>query len=89
MVWVKEKERLALEEEGELVGEVLFPKIEGKIQITHTFVSEAYRGQGIAEKLLNALVEELRARQETATPVCSYSLAYRQKHPEAQDVLVP
>lgn len=70
-----------------LVGEVAFPQVDGVIQITHTFVDEAYRGQGIAGKLLDALVAELRKRGEKALPVCTYSVSYFAKHPEALDVV--
>lgn len=88
MELVIEKERIAfLDEEKKLVGEVAFPTIDGVVQITHTFVDEAYRGQGIAGKLLDALVSELRKRGEKALPVCAYSVGYFAKHPEALDVV--
>ena len=88
MEFVIEQGRIAyLDEKKALVGEVLFPKKDGVIQITHTFVDEAYRGQGIAGKLLDALVAELRKRGEKALPVCTYSVGYFAKHPEALDVV--
>jgi uncharacterized protein len=88
MKLVKEDARIALlDDQGSLVGEVSFPEVDGIRQITHTFVAEAYRGQGIAGKLLDELVIELRERKLQAFPLCSYSVAYFAKHPEAQDVV--
>ena len=88
MELIIEQERIAyLDEKKALVGEVTFPRVDGIVQITHTFVDEAYRGQGIAGKLLDTLVQELRKRGEKALPVCAYSIAYFAKHTEAQDVV--
>jgi len=88
MELVIEEERIAfLDDKKKRVGEVAFPKIDGVIQITHTFVDETYRGQGMAGKLLDALVAELRKRGEKALPVCSYSVGYFAKHPEELDVV--
>jgi uncharacterized protein len=85
---VIEQSRIAfLDEEDKLIGEVTFPAIDGVVQINHTFVDEAYRGQGIAGQLLDALVEELRKRGVKALPVCTFSIGYFAKHPEAQDVI--
>jgi predicted GNAT family acetyltransferase len=88
MKLVKEESRIRfVEEDGSLVGEVTFPSIDGVIQINHTFVAEAYRGQGIAGKLLDEVVLTLRERGVKALPVCAYSISYFAKHPEAQDVV--
>jgi predicted GNAT family acetyltransferase len=88
MKLVKEESRIALvEEDGKLVGEVTFPVIDGVIQINHTFVDEAYRGQGIAGQLLDEVVKTLRERGVKALPVCAYSVSYFAKHPENQDVI--
>jgi uncharacterized protein len=86
MVTVIEKDRVLMREGEALVGEVDFPIVEGVRQITHTFVDEKYRGQGIAGQLLKALVGELRKRREKAVPVCAYSVGYFAKHPEDTDV---
>lgn len=83
-----EKERVALvDSDGSLMGEVLFPSIEGQIEITHTFVDEKYRGQGLAKILLDTVVDELRKRQQKALPLCSYSQAYFAKYPDKSDVI--
>mgnify|MGYP001336732929 CR=1 FL=1 len=88
MKLVKEDNRISyVEEDGKLVGEVTFPRIDGILQINHTFVDEAYRGQGIAGKLLDEVVKTLRERGEKALPVCAYSVSYFAKHPENQDVI--
>ncbi|MDY4280322.1 MAG: GNAT family N-acetyltransferase [[Pasteurella] mairii] len=42
------------------------------INATHTFVSEALRGQGVADKLYQALVTFVREHQLKLIPTCSY-----------------
>jgi predicted GNAT family acetyltransferase len=87
METIIELDRLVFKEGEKLVAEVDFPTIDEKRQITHTYVDEAYRGQGLAGRLLDELVKELRKRKEKAIPMCSYSLAYFSKHTESLDVV--
>ncbi|OZN24187.1 GNAT family N-acetyltransferase [Actinobacillus seminis] len=42
------------------------------INATHTFVSEALRGQGVADKLYRSLVTFVRGHQLKLIPTCSY-----------------
>lgn len=43
------------------------------VTITHTYVSENMRGQGIAEKLLNKVIEYAISKGKKILPVCSYA----------------
>lgn len=71
-----------------LLAEVTFPARGGKVvEITHTFVDESLRGQGVAGKLMEALVQKLREESKTAVPVCSYAVQWFSSHPEAADRL--
>ncbi|PLX21080.1 MAG: N-acetyltransferase [Salinivirgaceae bacterium] len=55
---------------------------ENKIYLTHTRVSEELRGQGIAGKLVSAVLEELHNSEFKIIPVCDYVKAFIEKHPE-------
>ena len=57
------------------------------VEITHTFVDDSLRGQGIAGNLMKAVAEELRAEKKKAVPVCSYAQAWFRRHPEYADVV--
>ena len=62
-------------------------KARGKARIAdHTFVPPEGRGQGIAAKLVDALVEDARREGFTIQPQCSYVEAAFRRHPEWADV---
>ena len=78
----------SLSGDGEIIAEITFPLINSStVDINHTFVDESLRGQGIANKLMCAAVEELRAKNLKATATCSYAVKWFASHPEHTDLL--
>ena len=62
-------------------------KARGNARIAdHTFVPPEGRGQGIAAKLVDALVEDARREGFTIVPQCSYVEAAFRRHPEWADI---
>ena len=53
----------------------------------HTFVPPAMRGQGVAQKLVEALVADAREQGFRIVPQCSYVEALFRRHPEWADLL--
>lgn len=53
----------------------------------HTFVPPAMRGQGVAQKLVEALVADARKHDFRIVPQCSYVAALFRRHPEWADLL--
>ena len=73
---------------NELLAEITFPYIdEQTVDVNHTFVYSSLRGQGIAGKLMETLVEELEARNLKAVPTCSYAQSWFDKHPECSSLI--
>lgn len=58
------------------------------IIIDHTFVDPSLRGQGVAQLLMDAVVQMAREEQLKIVPVCSYAVVAFQRHKEYQDVLL-
>ena len=73
---------------GETIAEVLFPdRGDGTVEVTHTFVDDSLRGQGVAGKLMEALSAELRREGKRAVLTCSYAQSWFEKHCENADIL--
>lgn len=70
-------------ETGDLLAEITFPYVdENTVDVNHTFVDTSLRGQGIAGKLMQELVDELEKRGLKAVPTCSYAQRWFEKHGE-------
>ena len=76
------------DEKGDMLAEVLFPA-EGAniVNITHTFVDDSLRGRGIAGKLMEAAVAELRRQGKKTKLTCPYAVQWFPRHPEFSDIL--
>ena len=78
----KEENRIYLDDEnGKVLAEIEFEKLEdNNYNIYHTFVDELLRGQGVASKLVEAAVNEIKARGGKVKATCSYAKAWLEKH---------
>ena len=77
---LKENQYLLLGENDEILAEIDFPMIkEGVIEITHTIVSPALQGQGIARKLVDKVLEIAKEKGYRVTASCSYAKRYLEK----------
>jgi len=75
-------------EEGIVIAEVfLEERGGGLVDITHTFVSPSLRGQGIADKLLLAAYEKIKADGKKAKATCSYAVKWFEKNADKRDIL--
>lgn len=75
MKFTKGENRFYREDEGgNVIAEVKYqPVDEDTIDLTSTFVDESLRGQGIAEQLVNQVVEEAEKENKKIIPTCSYA----------------
>ena len=69
-------------------AELTFAKIgNGRIIARHTGVPDRFRGQGIAQALVERLVADAREKGLRIVPSCSYVAAQFRRHPDWADVL--
>lgn len=75
MEFVKEGNVLLYrDEKGEVLAKIEFPFVgEDKVEITHTYVSDVLRGQGVAAKLMEAAMAEIEKNKWEMTASCSYA----------------
>ena len=96
---MSEQPEIQLEEEGSKgryflrgpggeVAEMTFSKAgEHRIIIDHTGVPDAFRGQGVGQRLVTRAVEDARAAGKKIIPLCPFANAQFKRHPEWADVL--
>ena len=65
--------------DAELTISILSP---GMVIADHTEVPQGLEGQGIGQKLVEALIADARAECYKIVPLCPYVNAQRRKHPE-------
>lgn len=87
MEFIKEGNRIFLKDENaKIIAEIEFEEIEsGKYNIYHTFVDESLRGKGIASKLVQEAVNEIKSRNGTVQATCSYAKKWLEKNKQKED----
>jgi len=60
----------------------------GNLKITHTGVPQQLEGRGIAAALTKAILNYARDNFIKVRPLCPYTKAYIEKHPEYSDLVV-
>ena len=66
-----ENKSIALED-NKIIGECQFVEEKNTWNIIHTFVSNEYRGQNIARKLVECVIEEAEKNNKKIIADCSY-----------------
>ena len=74
-----------IEEGGNRLAEMAVAISAGNLIVYHTEVSDALRGQGIAAKLLDNMVDYARKNQLKVVALCPYVHAQFKRNPEKYD----
>ena len=71
----------AYTQDNVLAGRITYVKNDAHhITIEHTYVEEAFNGQGVGGQLVKAAIEYCEANNIKITPVCPYVVHYFEKH---------
>lgn len=75
--------------DGQVVGMIVYhtPRGEKRVTLSHTIVDPAYRGQGIATRLVKHALDDLRAHDLKLTNYCTFVADYIADHPEYKDLV--
>lgn len=87
IIYEPENNRSAAYDLGKEIGESTFSKVKNVWILNHTFVRNAYEGQGIGGKLVEELVNQARKNNIKINPVCSFVRREFNRKPEYSDVL--
>lgn len=74
------------EKDGEKLAEIEWTQRDHVMDMTHTYVSDALRGQGVAKKLLDKAAEYARENQYKMNGICSYVVSAFEKSDAYNDV---
>lgn len=84
---IQETQGFAYYSGTEKIGEIHFRQQANLLFAYHTYVSPAARGQGIAQKLLDALANYAREHHYQIVAQCSYVQAVFERHKEKYQTL--
>jgi hypothetical protein len=72
-------------EDGERIAEITYKPVGDSDEVVdadHTFVDPSLRGQGIAEQLVERLVEEMEKEGKKISPSCPYVVELFKRKPD-------
>lgn len=81
-----ERRRFELTEQG-MTAFADYSVEDGAVVIPHVETPPALRGGGVAGRLMQGVVDHVRARRLKIVPVCSYAAAWLRRHPEHADLV--
>ncbi len=73
---ITENQVLFQDENEKTLAYVTYETKDGAYVVTHTYVSEILRGQGIASKLMSSIYELACKNNKKIEPVCSYAVEW-------------
>ena len=65
-----------------LTARIEYNLAQGNIYLTHTEVSKELEGRGLASRMVQFALEDIKKRGLTLVPLCPFVSAYIKKHPE-------
>ena len=57
--------------------------------VAHTEIDERREGEGLGSELVRGVLDRIRASGKTVIPLCPFTAAYIQRHPEYVDLVDP
>lgn len=57
------------------------------LTVTHVETDPAMRGQGMADRLMRGMLDDLRANERTIRPLCPFAADFVRQHPDDHELL--
>ena len=81
MIFIKEEDRMFIEDHDKIVAEIKYKKKDKKTyDIYSTYVSDSLRGQGIGAMLVEVAVTDLEKKGYNVVASCSYAKKWLEKN---------
>ncbi|NHC43671.1 GNAT family N-acetyltransferase [Motilibacter aurantiacus] len=75
------------DDNGSLAAIAEYIPTDALVVFTHTEVFDGYEGQGVASRLVNAALEDVRRNGGRVLPLCPFVKSYIAKHQEFADLV--
>ncbi|NKE66347.1 N-acetyltransferase [Ramlibacter sp. RBP-2] len=83
------RQRYEIAVAGELAGFVEYRAQGDSVALVHTEVLPRFEGRGLAGRLAEFALEDVRRQGARVVPSCSYIAKYIQRHPRMRDLVDP
>ncbi len=90
MNYIYEVDRIySVNEQNQLLAEINFPaRDETRVDITHVYVDESLRGQGIASHLMVLAYDYIKSKGLKIVAKCPYAISWFKKNEDHQDIVI-
>jgi predicted GNAT family acetyltransferase len=75
--------------DGVYAGILIYELAGDRRVLTHTYIEEAFRGEGLVTTLIHEAMDDLLAKAATVTNYCPIVDSFIQKHPEYEALIDP
>ncbi len=82
-----DQDRYEVRAGSRVVGRADYHRDGDRIVIPHTYIDPAHRGQGLARRMVEYALDDIRRRGLKVVPACPFVADYLGKHPENADLL--
>jgi predicted GNAT family acetyltransferase len=82
-----DKHRYEATIDGEVVGYIDYHSQPRLMTLLHTEVEAAFEGRGLGSRLVAAALDDIRSRDMSVLPICSFVRGYIASHPEYADLV--
>jgi len=82
-----QRERYELIVDGRLVSIAEYRIVGSIAVVSHVETDRALRGRGNADLLMRGLLDDLRSREMTISPLCSFAASFIRDHPDDADLV--
>lgn len=72
---------------GEVVGHLEYQTAPGVVSLIHTEVDGSHAGRGLAGRLVQSALDDVRASGQQVRPVCPYVARWIDRHPDYADLV--
>jgi predicted GNAT family acetyltransferase len=73
--------------DGQVVGMIVYERLDSRLLIRHTIVDPALRGNGIATALARFALDDVRSSGLTLTNYCSFVASFIEANPAYRDLV--